>query len=1166
MFNISRGHLLFFFIFLHFFSKAQDRTNYALLWEIQSPTSEKKSYLFGTAHLKDPRVFDFSDAMIPAIAQSEAFALEVHPDSVTGAISEYLIKTENSGLYRDVLSKKEYGNLNTRVIAATGKPLDSLEYNSLYHLESLLRPELDKVDDRETFLDAYLYGVAHTMDKQIYGLEKLKDQMPELDSIPKDELRDSLLRLIEMDEEKYREGVSNLIDVYTTGNIDRILFMSQGLLSIDKVMIRRNQVMSKSMKRIMETQSLFAAVGAAHLPGEYGIINLLRKDGYIVTNVKSPFTAASNNFVVKPNIKKWNSYEDASLGYKVMLPGVSQKMPLKDGFEMNVQQDLISGVSFFHVPMDLRSKSVEDMKIITETVISRFTSTVDTTNVTSSIVERNGKKIYQVIKKNPSSSNFMRIEVFAEKGVLYTFGAEYAQSETATATVEAYFDSIIITEAAPLKIPEVEWKPFNSSEGGFIVNLPGEVKDISRESPNPQEPDGEPYLLNLFMAQDIKNDYNYLIRFNNFPLGYYLENENAIADEFTKALINQGQGSRLISKKKITYKGMPGYDLEVKIQNKYNSKLRYLSRGNKTYLLLAQKINETDTASFDNPVFNSFEIQDFEPAQFQTITAEDNAYSFLFPTKTREELTPINEYNSEYKQSIDYFGLEENSGDVFLVSEVSLKPYFKIKSKEEFYDKYVALIKNYGDSIYKQESFRYQGLEAKDFYLKNESTTIVQKYRFIIIGDKVVTLSTFQTPDQIEGDRSTSFMNGLKLVKPKKFDVHASKSKAIIKALRSKDTTHYNEAVGALDYYTFEAEDEKLLQKSLYLNLPKDSLYWGAKNLIIYSLGSLGINSSLDGLKEYYLSDKSSNSNKLMTFQGLSEIKTPESMEVYMGLLLNHPPKITNSDDTDLLGASLDSLLTLQKHGLDILKIQENEDLRDLTISYFNRQIGKDTSNSLPFLRKHTNDILNYFYKDVNHYLDTTVTKQSKINLFTLSNYIAIIDTLEINNPSVLALSKRLFQEQKEVNHLSLTAFTYYINHAESLDKEEILAFIKPSYYRFEGIQALLEAGKDNLIPPTFLDSKAIAEISLYNTVGYDDAYPDTITFKDNYTQDGLVYKAFIYTFDSDDQVGKEYLGLVLDEEFSRESPAQFSVFYQYDEFLEGDWKLLAKQIIDSYN
>jgi hypothetical protein len=202
----------------------------------------------------------------------------------------------------------------------------------------------------------------------------------------------------------------------------------------------------------------------------------------------------------------------------------------------------------------------------------------------------------------------------------------------------------------------------------------------------------------------------------------------------------------------------------------------------------------------------------------------------------------------------------------------------------------------------------------------------------------------------------------------------------------------------------------------------------------------------------------------------------------------------------------------------------------------------------------------------VTHFLDSTATDESKINSFTLSNYITIIDTLAINNLSVLALTKRLFQDQKELNHLSLMAFTYYISHAESLDKDAILTFIKPNYYRFEGVQALLDSGKGDLIPPSYMDKMAIAEISLYNAVGYDDAYPDSITYKGSYTQDGLAYTAFMYTFDSEDQVDKKYLGLVLDEEFSREAPAQFSVFYQYDEFLEGDWKLVAKQIIDSYN
>jgi uncharacterized protein YbaP (TraB family) len=36
------------------------------------------------------------------------------------------------------------------------------------------------------------------------------------------------------------------------------------------------------MSEMMQKESIFFAVGAAHLPGELGVLNLLKKAGYIV--------------------------------------------------------------------------------------------------------------------------------------------------------------------------------------------------------------------------------------------------------------------------------------------------------------------------------------------------------------------------------------------------------------------------------------------------------------------------------------------------------------------------------------------------------------------------------------------------------------------------------------------------------------------------------------------------------------------------------------------------------------------------------------------------------------------------------------------------------------------------------------------------------------------
>jgi uncharacterized protein YbaP (TraB family) len=43
--------------------------------------------------------------------------------------------------------------------------------------------------------------------------------------------------------------------------------------------------MAKNFVKIAKKQSVFCAVGAAHLPGETGVIELLRKKGYTVEPV-----------------------------------------------------------------------------------------------------------------------------------------------------------------------------------------------------------------------------------------------------------------------------------------------------------------------------------------------------------------------------------------------------------------------------------------------------------------------------------------------------------------------------------------------------------------------------------------------------------------------------------------------------------------------------------------------------------------------------------------------------------------------------------------------------------------------------------------------------------------------------------------------------------------
>jgi len=54
---------------------------------------------------------------------------------------------------------------------------------------------------------------------------------------------------------------------------------------LDRLLFQRNVVMVDRMESLLARGNAFIAIGAAHLPGERGVINLLAEKGYTVTLV-----------------------------------------------------------------------------------------------------------------------------------------------------------------------------------------------------------------------------------------------------------------------------------------------------------------------------------------------------------------------------------------------------------------------------------------------------------------------------------------------------------------------------------------------------------------------------------------------------------------------------------------------------------------------------------------------------------------------------------------------------------------------------------------------------------------------------------------------------------------------------------------------------------------
>src|SRR5690606_7533820 len=106
----------------------------------------------------------------------------------------------SSGLenvFKKILSKEDYARLKSRFYELNNTDLDSFPLMHPQLIESMLTKEKDKPDDKQTFLDAYLYGIAYNNKRQIAGLEKIEGQIPTIDKIDEDDIKESILYLLD---------------------------------------------------------------------------------------------------------------------------------------------------------------------------------------------------------------------------------------------------------------------------------------------------------------------------------------------------------------------------------------------------------------------------------------------------------------------------------------------------------------------------------------------------------------------------------------------------------------------------------------------------------------------------------------------------------------------------------------------------------------------------------------------------------------------------------------------------------------------------------------------------------------------------------------------------------------------------------------------------------
>ena len=264
----------------------KNKDDNSLLWQISGNGLKEPSYLFGTFHLLCKDDVHFSNQLKTAVANAKEIYMELDMDDpATMSAGMKLMYMQGGKKLKDFYTDSEYTRLRNYFNDSLQMPIAFMERMKPYFLVALLYPKMLPCATTSG-VEEQLVQLAKQDKKEIQGLETMQFQASIFDSIPYAEQAKELLKSIDSIN-AYKDEFDTMLNVYKMQTINKIeeLFNKSefGMDEHEDILLdNRNKNWVAKLKKIMQDESVFVAVGAGHLVGPKGLIALLQKQGYEV--------------------------------------------------------------------------------------------------------------------------------------------------------------------------------------------------------------------------------------------------------------------------------------------------------------------------------------------------------------------------------------------------------------------------------------------------------------------------------------------------------------------------------------------------------------------------------------------------------------------------------------------------------------------------------------------------------------------------------------------------------------------------------------------------------------------------------------------------------------------------------------------------------------------
>ena len=265
----------------------------ALIWRISGNDLPAPSYLFGTIHVVDSNDISVHSTIIEQLRRADALVFETNlkdPQYQQLALQHAMMEHDS---LEGILPTDQFDVVKRFFLDEFDFPVEAVSKMKPFYIASLMGA-LDAKGKSKSH-EEVLMEIAGKEAKMITGISTLEKESELIDKI---DMKDQAAYML-TEIEAYRNGESELLknemmQAYEKADIEMIhVLISESLADFpvvfDQLFVSRNESWLPAMVALMHEQSCFFAVGVGHLPGESGLIRLLRKNGYKVSPVKMDF-------------------------------------------------------------------------------------------------------------------------------------------------------------------------------------------------------------------------------------------------------------------------------------------------------------------------------------------------------------------------------------------------------------------------------------------------------------------------------------------------------------------------------------------------------------------------------------------------------------------------------------------------------------------------------------------------------------------------------------------------------------------------------------------------------------------------------------------------------------------------------------------------------------